>query len=67
MSFRIIYLSSISTICKFKQFMRMHYTLCYIDQERIESYGDTRTMERQSYSDNVLCIVRLVYPLDPVV
>ena len=41
MSFRIIYLSSISTICKFKQFMRMHYTLCYIERS-----GKDRELQR---------------------
>ena len=42
MSFRI-YLSSISTICKFEQFMCMHYMLCYIERSGKESYRDTKT------------------------
>ena len=42
MSFHI-YLSSISTICKFERFMYMRYTLCYIERSGKESYRDTRT------------------------
>ena len=38
-----IYLSSISMICKFEQFMRMHHTLYYIERSGKESYRDTRT------------------------
>ena len=42
MSFRI-YLSSISTICKFVHFIRMRYKLCYRGKGVKESYWDKRT------------------------
>ena len=51
-----IYLSSISTICKFEQFILM-LSLCYIQSSGKESFGDTRTKSGKSYSDDVLCIV----------
>ena len=38
----VIPYTSISTTCKFEQFMRMRYALCYIERSGNESYGDTR-------------------------
>ena len=64
-SFRI-YLSSISTICKFEQSMCMRYTLCYIERSGKEIYGDTRTKSGKATATTFYAIVCLAYHIDPV-
>ena len=68
MSFRI-YLSSISMICNFEQFMHMGLIYVMLHRAREIRKGELqrhKNKEQQSYSDNVLFIVSLTYPLDRV-
>ena len=42
-----IYLSFISTICKFEQFMHMHFTLCYRERPRAIETHEQRVAKLQ--------------------